>query len=65
MLLGRKPTELPRAELEQMGRYYPYCAFIAFEEQNDKSWQVISDAMPSITCDGFSNHVDQVFFHRK
>ncbi|VDP16377.1 unnamed protein product [Soboliphyme baturini] len=64
-LLGHRPEALSRSQMEQMGFYYPYSAFVAFEEQKeDNTWHVIDDALPPLTCRKFSNCVDRAFLDR-
>ncbi|VDP04274.1 unnamed protein product [Soboliphyme baturini] len=64
MLSGRNRKDPSLYDLDHMGLYYPYCAFVAFEEWSDGTWHVIYDAIPPLSCCGYSNRINLRFFNR-
>ncbi|KFD48766.1 phosphoglycerate mutase family protein [Trichuris suis] len=63
-LQGKPAKDVPRHEMDQMGRQYPYCTVVGFEELTNKTWRLVPNALPPVTYLEFSNRPNTDFLTR-
>ncbi|KRY01776.1 Protein UBASH3A -like protein [Trichinella pseudospiralis] len=63
-LNGMDTSNVSEETLKSVGKNYPYCSVLIYEELADNTWRLMPDVLPSITYLDVSNRVNMDFLTR-